>query len=143
MKVLSSIRDILDVTLKTSHSNLHLLRECGPFYLNFYHANQVSWQVIVDQLCDNYSIVIPRDYNSIVLIDEHPRDGYSIRVELRFPTYDQAFDIKLRMIDSDNVLMEMTKHQMMCFRMYPNIVGDFPVINDPTLTHYATVIHEA
>ena len=56
--------------------------------------------------------------------------------------YDQAFDTKLRMINSDNVLMEMMKHQMMCFRMYPNSVRDFPVFNDPTLRHYATVNHE-
>ena len=132
-----------DVILKTSDSNINPLRESGPFYLNFCHANQVSRQVIVDQLRDNYSIVIPRDYNSIVLIDEQPRDGYSIRVELRFPMYDQAFDTKLRMINSDNVLMEMMKHQMMCFRINPNSVGDFPVFNDPTLSHYASVIHEA
>ena len=78
MKVLSSISDMSDVTLKTSDSNIHPLRESGPFYLNFCHANQVSRQVIVDQLRDNYSIVMPRDYNSIVLIDEEPRDAYSI-----------------------------------------------------------------
>ena len=80
MKVLSSISDMSDVTLKTSDSNIHPLCESGPFYLNFCHANQVSRQVIVDQLRDNYSIVMPRDYNSIVLIDEEPRDGYPIQV---------------------------------------------------------------
>ena len=45
------------------------------------------------------------------------------------------------MIDSDNVLMEMMKHQMKCFRINPNSVGHFPVFKDPTLTHYTTVIH--
>ena len=42
------------------------------------------------------------------------------------------------MTDSDNVLMEMK-----IFWINPNSVGDFPVFNDPTLTHYATVIHKA
>ena len=46
------------------------------------------------------------------------------------------------MTDANNVLMEMIRYLMMIFHINPSSAGDFPVLNNPMLKHYATVTHD-